>query len=80
MAAAHSVPADARNRRASVRRRGGSIIDSSAIMVLAEVSGVASPDGLPNGEIIITPVPEPTTLALVGLSGLSLMLFRRKRK
>jgi hypothetical protein len=49
-------------------------------MVLAEVSGVASPDGLPNGEIIITPVPEPTTLALVGLSGLSLMLFRRKRK
>jgi hypothetical protein len=61
---------------------GGSIIDSSAIMDLAEVSGVASPDDSPNGEIIITavPVPEPTTLALTGLSGLSLLLFRRQRK
>jgi len=28
----------------------------------------------------ITPTPEPTTLALAGLSGLSLMLFRRQRK
>ena len=59
---------------------GGSIIDSSAIMVLAEVSGVASPDDSPNGEVIITAVPEPTSLALAGLSGLSLMLFRRQRK
>jgi len=59
---------------------GGSIIDSSAIMVLAEVSGIASPDGSPNGEIIITAVPEPTSLALAGLSGLSLLLFRRQRK
>jgi len=48
-------------------------------MVLAEVSGVASPDGSPNGEIIITAVPEPTTLALVGLGGLSLLLFRRRK-
>lgn len=41
---------------------GGSIIDSSAIMILAEVSGIASPDGSPNGEIIITAVhvPAPT--------------------
>jgi len=59
---------------------GGSIIDLSAIMVLAEVSGVASPNGSPNGEIIITAVPEPTTLALVGLGGLSLLLLRRQRK
>jgi hypothetical protein len=59
---------------------GGSIIDSSAIIVLAEVSGVASPDGSPNGEIIITEIPEPTPLALAGLSGLSLLLFRRQRK
>ena len=59
---------------------GGSIIDSSAIIVLAEVSGVASPDGSLNGEIIITEVPEPTSLALTGLSGLSLLLFRRQRK
>jgi len=49
---------------------------------VAEVSGIASPDDSPNGEIVITavPVPEPTTLALAGLSGLSLMLFRRLRK
>ncbi len=58
---------------------GGSIIDSSGI-VLAEVSGVASPDGSPDGEIIITEVPEPTSLALAGLSGLILRLFRRQRK
>ncbi len=33
---------------------GGSIIDASAIINLAEVSGVASPDDSPNGEIIIS--------------------------
>jgi hypothetical protein len=49
-------------------------------MVLAEVSGIASPDDSPNGESIITAVPEPTALALVGLSGLSLIRFRRQRK
>jgi hypothetical protein len=59
---------------------GGSIIDSSAIAAVAEVSGIASPDDSPNGEIIITTVPEPTSLALAGLSGLSLLLFRRQRK
>jgi hypothetical protein len=36
---------------------GGSIIDSSAIAILAEVSGIASPDDPANGEIIITTVP-----------------------
>jgi hypothetical protein len=63
---------------------GDSYVDSSAINVLAEVSGVASPDdSTGNGEIIITEVsevPEPTTLALAGLSGLFLRLFRRQRK
>jgi len=49
-------------------------------MILAEVSGVASPDGSPNGEIIITAIPEPATLALAGLSGLFLFLFRCHRK
>jgi len=59
---------------------GGSIIDSSAITVLAEVSGIVSPDDLTgNGEIIITAVPEPATLALAGLSGLCVLLFRRQR-
>ena len=36
---------------------GGSIVDSSAIADLAEVSGVASPDDSPNGEIIIAQFP-----------------------
>ena len=49
---------------------GGSIIDSSAITNLAEVSGVASPDDPPNGEIIITAVsaPAPTTLGITMVS------------
>ena len=32
------------------------------------------------GTVALTSVPEPTTLALAGLSGLSLLLFRRQRK
>ena len=59
---------------------GGSIIDSSAIMVLSEVSGVASPNGSPNGEIIITAVPEPNTLVLAGLGGLAALVVGRHRK
>jgi hypothetical protein len=30
--------------------------------------------------LYLVPVPEPTTLALAGLGGLSLLLFRRQRK
>jgi hypothetical protein len=41
---------------------GGSIIDSSAIAILTEVSGVASPDGGYSGEIIITAVPTPLAI------------------
>ncbi len=37
---------------------GGSIIDSSATTNLVEISGVASPDDSPNGEVIIV-VPQP---------------------
>ena len=48
-------------------------------ILTAEISGIASPDDSPNGEIIITSVPEPTTLAVVGLGGLSLLLFRRRK-
>jgi hypothetical protein len=58
---------------------GGSYVAPSVIKVLAEVSGVPSPNDSPNGEIMITESPEPTTLALAGLSGLFLMLFRRRR-
>jgi hypothetical protein len=42
---------------------GGSIIDSSAITILAEVSGIASPDDSTNGEIIIIAVPPPLAIA-----------------
>ena len=44
---------------------GGSIIDSSAITNLAVVSGIASPDGSPNGEIIITVVSAATLTNIV---------------
>jgi hypothetical protein len=36
---------------------GGSYISSNAIAVIAQVSGIASPHGSPNGEIIITAMP-----------------------
>jgi hypothetical protein len=49
---------------------GGSIIDSSAITILAEVSGILSPDypyyGPYNGEIIITAVPTPLLITTTG--------------
>jgi hypothetical protein len=57
---------------------GGSIIDSSAIMVLSEVSGVASPDGSPNGEIIITSVPEPSALGLLVVGVTTVLGYRRR--
>jgi hypothetical protein len=43
---------------------GGSIIDSSAIAIFAEVSGIASPDDPNNGEIIITPVPTSVAITI----------------
>jgi hypothetical protein len=60
---------------------GGSIVDPSAVAILAEVSGIASPDDSPNGEIIITSVvPEPTPLALAAISVLPLLRFRRQHR
>jgi hypothetical protein len=41
---------------------GGSIIDSSAIAILDEVSGIYSPDDPTNGEIIITAIPTPLVI------------------
>jgi hypothetical protein len=46
---------------------GGSIIDSSAITNLAEVSGIASPDGSSNGEIIITSVSILTNIVITNI-------------
>ena len=41
------------------------------------VSGNSANNGYP--EMLLSPVPEPTTLALAGLGGLSLMLIRRRK-
>jgi len=47
--------------------------------------GGGSPPGLPaeingwTGNIIITPIPEPATIALCGLGAASLLLFRRRK-
>ena len=41
---------------------GSSIIYSSAIAILTEVSGIASPDDPANGEVIITAVPTPLVI------------------
>lgn len=54
---------------------GGSFLDPSATDTIA-FSGVRSG----NGEINITLVPEPATLALGGLSLFSLMMFQRQRR
>jgi len=56
---------------------GGSIIDSSAAAILYELSGVASPNGSHNGEIIITVVPEPSTLALLAVGAAGFLARRR---
>ncbi len=59
---------------------GGSFIDPSAMAILAEVAGIASP--LPpnynpyGGEIIITEVPEPASASLLAIG--SLALLRRR--
>ena len=47
-------------------------------------TGAGTANGLPlfslNTQLYLLPVPEPTSLALAGLGGLSLLLFRRQRK
>jgi hypothetical protein len=47
---------------------GGSIIDSSAMADLTEVSGIASPDDSPNGEVIITALQVQPTAPLLLIS------------
>lgn len=56
-------------------RKRDSYIDSSAIAIVKEFSGISSPDGSQgNGEIIITTVQETTILAIAGLAAF-LLLF-----
>lgn len=60
-----------------------------ASVTLGDGSGIATPNpfgttagqvgGIMMGLTPIVPVPEPTTLALAGLSGASLLLFRRRK-
>jgi Glycine rich protein len=58
---------------------GGSFIDSSAIAILAEISGVNSPDDGLKGEIIITAVPEPASATLLASGSLALLGRGRRR-
>ena len=59
-------------------------ISEVAALILGEEGSDVYPEPYPNGfhNLILTPadpVPEPTTLALMGLGGLSLLLFRRRK-
>jgi hypothetical protein len=54
---------------------GDSIIDSSAITNLIEVSGIASPDDPANGEIIITAVPTPLFISATAAFGFTNGVF-----
>ncbi len=46
---------------------------------LTEVSGIASPDDSPNGEIVITSVPEPTALVLLAFGSGAIVMYRHVR-
>jgi hypothetical protein len=54
---------------------GGSYIDSSAKTILAEVSGIASPDNPANGEIIITAVIPPVAISTGAVVGFTNGVF-----
>ena len=55
---------------------GTSAIES---LILGDEGSDVRPNGFPNLTLTLTSVPEPTTCALMGLGGLSLWLFRRRK-
>jgi hypothetical protein len=51
----------------------------SAVITTALATGTGTPTDLAFSGFTVVPVPEPTTLALAGLGGLALLMFRRKQ-
>jgi hypothetical protein len=68
---------------ATYETQGANLVEFTSVTA----NPTAIPPGLPksinatgwNGDAILTPVPEPTTIALGGLGAAALMLFRRKK-
>jgi hypothetical protein len=58
----------------------GSFNQYSTSGTLLQTMNITNNDNIIGGEFALVSVPEPTTLALASLGGLSLMLFRRQRK
>ena len=59
---------------------GGGPSSLPAVSVWGAGAGTGSSTGIPSGfQLYQVPVPEPTTMALAGLGGLSLLLFRRRK-
>jgi len=59
---------------------GNSANPGNSVFSTAPVANVGTPIFSLLTPLYLVPVPEPTTLALAGLGGLSLLLFRRQRK
>jgi hypothetical protein len=59
---------------------GSSSVLGATVFNSSPVANTGTPIFSLNTQLYLLPVPEPATMALVGLGGLSLMLFRRQRK
>jgi len=57
-----------------------SVNPGASLFGTAPIANQGTPIFSLNTPLYLVPVPEPTTLALAGLGGLSLLLFRRQRK
>lgn len=71
---------------------GGTYVGQTPSFTSAEGNGTITPSGTPvnlalastppggwNGNLVLVPVPEPTTIALGGLGAAALLLFRRRK-